>query len=256
MEVLAGWLDGIYLTVLRTYLAFAILTFVALFFIAAPYGRFTRAGWGPQMSAMWGWIIMEAFALVALPAYFIIAGAQLTIVSGVFLIMWLAHYVNRTLVYPVRRRDPASVMPVLVVALAIVFNLINGFANGWFVFFRMDYDAAWFGDPRFIAGVGIFIFGMTINMHSDRVLLRLKRQGKGYQVPQEGLHRYVASPNYLGEILEWAGWALATWSFAGGLFAIYTFANLAPRARSNLNWYREQFQDYPKTRKALFPGVW
>lgn len=256
MEGLAGWLDGIYLTVLRTYLAFAILTFVALFFIAAPYGRFTRAGWGPQMNAMWGWIIMEAFALLALPVYFFIAGTQLTIVSSVFLAMWLAHYVNRTLIYPVRRRDPASVMPVVVVALAIVFNLINGFANGWFVFFRMTYDAAWFADPRFITGIGIFILGMAINMHSDRVLLRLKRQGKGYQIPQEGLHRYVAAPNYLGEILEWAGWALATWSFAGGLFAIYTFANLAPRARSNLSWYREQFQDYPKSRKALIPGVW
>jgi steroid 5-alpha reductase family enzyme len=256
MEDLAIWLDGIYLPVLRTCLVLAILTFVALFFIAAPYGRFTRTGWGPRINAMWGWIIMEFPAVAALPVYFIVSGAQLTILSAVFATMWLAHYVNRTFVYPVRRRDPASVMPLVVVGLAIVFNLINGFANGWFVFFRMSHDVAWLADPRFIAGVAVFVLGMVINMHSDRVLLRLKRQGKGYQVPHEGLHRYVAAPNYLGEILQWAGWALATWSFAGVLFAIYTFANLAPRARSNLKWYHEEFADYPEERKALIPGVW
>ena len=75
-------------------------------------------------------------------------------------------------------------------------------------------------------------------------------------MPNEGLHRYVDAPNDFGEILEWVGWALATWSFAGGLFAIYIFANLAPRACSNLKWYRDEFADYPAERKALISGIW
>lgn len=256
MGELASWLDGIYLPVLWTYLILAVLTFTVLFFISAPYGRFTRSGFGLQINTMWGWIIMEFPAVAALPVYFLIAGKPMTIVSGVFMTMWLAHYVNRTFVYPVRRRDAASTMPLLIVFLAICFNLINGFANGWFVFSRMNYDASWFADPRFAIGVLVFIAGMIINMHSDRVLLKLKRKGTGYQVPQEGLHRYVASPNYLGEILEWVGWAIATWSSAGVLFAVYTFANLAPRARSNQKWYQDRFADYPVSRKALIPWVW
>jgi protein-S-isoprenylcysteine O-methyltransferase Ste14 len=63
----------------------------------------------------------------------------------------------------------------------------------------------------------------------------------------------VTCPNYLGEILEWLGFALATWSLAGLAFALYTAANLAPRAFANHRWCREQFPDYPKNRKALFP---
>jgi protein-S-isoprenylcysteine O-methyltransferase Ste14 len=70
------------------------------------------------------------------------------------------------------------------------------------------------------------------------------------------LFEWVSCPNYLGEIVAWAGWALATWSPAGLVFAVWTFANLAPRAWSHHRWYRSNFPEYPKERKALVPGVW
>ena len=60
-------------------------------------------------------------------------------------------------------------------------------------------------------------------------------------------------PNYLGEILEWTGWAIACWSLAGLSFAVFTFANLAPRALANRRWYVETFPDFPRARKALVP---
>jgi protein-S-isoprenylcysteine O-methyltransferase Ste14 len=63
----------------------------------------------------------------------------------------------------------------------------------------------------------------------------------------------VTCPNYLGEIIEWLGFALATWSLAGLAFALYTAANLGPRALANHRWYRERFPDYPERRKALVP---
>ena len=62
-----------------------------------------------------------------------------------------------------------------------------------------------------------------------------------------------ADAHYLGEIIEWTGWAIATWSPAGLAFALYTFANLAPRAITHHRWYRERFPDYPRDRKALLP---
>jgi 3-oxo-5-alpha-steroid 4-dehydrogenase 1 len=31
---------------------------------------------------------------------------------------------------------------------------------------------------------------------------------------------------------------------------------LTPRAKAHHAWYQEHFMDYPKTRKALIPGVW
>ena len=52
------------------------------------------------------------------------------------------------------------------------------------------------------------------------------------------------------------GFAIATWSLPGLAFALFTAANVAPRASSNLKWYRETFPGYPADRKALIPRVW
>jgi protein-S-isoprenylcysteine O-methyltransferase Ste14 len=70
------------------------------------------------------------------------------------------------------------------------------------------------------------------------------------------MYRWISCPNYFGEIVEWIGWAIATWSLAGLAFALWTAANLAPRARSHHQWYRESFADYPQERKALVPRLW
>jgi 3-oxo-5-alpha-steroid 4-dehydrogenase 1 len=54
-------------------------------------------------------------------------------------------------------------------------------------------------------------------------------------------------------MIEWTGWAIATWSTAGLAFAVYTAANLGPRALRHHAWYRERFADDPRERKALIP---
>jgi hypothetical protein len=43
------------------------------------------------------------------------------------------------------------------------------------------------------------------------------------------------------------------WSLPALSFAIWTAANLAPRALSHHAWYRARFADYPKQRRALIP---
>ena len=111
-------------------------------------------------------------------------------------------------------------------------------------------------DPRFLAGLAIFLAGMTLNIRSDNILLKLRNsENPGYAIPRGGAYRYVSCPNYLGEVIEWAGWALATWSLAGFAFFLYTAANLAPRALSHHQWYKARFPDYPPNRKALVPGI-
>jgi 3-oxo-5-alpha-steroid 4-dehydrogenase 1 len=111
--------------------------------------------------------------------------------------------------------------------------------------------------PTFLLGAALFAGGLIVNRKSDLTLHDLRRVNEsGYEIPQGGLYRWVSSPNYLGEIIEWTGWAIGTWSLAGLSFALWTAANLAPRARSNHVWYQQQFPDYPDERKALIPGVW
>ena len=54
-------------------------------------------------------------------------------------------------------------------------------------------------------------------------------------------------------MIEWLGWAIMTWSFAGLVFFFWTVANLLPRALANHRWYQEKFPEYPTDRKAIIP---
>jgi len=93
-------------------------------------------------------------------------------------------------------------------------------------------------------------------VYSDHILRQLRKPGEsGYKIPTRGFYRYLSSPNYFGEILEWTGWAILTWSLPGLAFALFTIANLAPRAIAKQNWYIKSFPDYPKKRKAIIPFV-
>jgi protein-S-isoprenylcysteine O-methyltransferase Ste14 len=145
-------------------------------------------------------------------------------------------------------------MPVFIVASGFTFNILNAIVNAGWIGAVGHYSTSWLGDPRFIVGVAVFLFGQAINHRADRVLRGLRAPGEqGYRIPRGGLYEWVSCPNYLGEIVEWAGWALATWSVPGLAFAVYTVANLGPRALSHHRWYRRQFADYPRDRKALIP---
>jgi 3-oxo-5-alpha-steroid 4-dehydrogenase 1 len=234
------------------------VTFIVLFFVRAPYGRHIQRGWGPLIQNRWGWMIMESPSAL-LFAYFFLRGASPKhLPAWIFLAMWEGHYIHRAFIYPFRIADGRKKMPVVVMLMAIVFNSFNASLNSFYLFsLSGGYPTSWLADPRFIVGLGLFITGFVINRRSDAVLRRLRQPGEiGYKIPYGGLFPWVSCPNYLGEIIEWCGWAIATWSLPGLSFAAWTIANLAPRARSHHLWYRKNFKEYPQERKALIPWVW
>lgn len=234
----------------------AAAAFVALQFLSAPYGRHAREGWGPTVGQRWGWFWMEIPTLAVFLPVFAMGEAAHRTVPRVLVGLWLVHYVHRTLVYPLRIRASGKRTPWVVVGMAFVFQVLNSGLNADWIAGAGHYPKAWLWDPRFVAGVALFGLGQGLNHHSDRILRNLRAPGEtGYRIPYGGGFRWVSCPNYLGEILIWAGWALATWSVPGLLFLLFTCANLIPRARQNHAWYRERFADYPD-RKALFPGLW
>jgi protein-S-isoprenylcysteine O-methyltransferase Ste14 len=233
----------------------AAVTLVAVSWIVAPYGRHQRPGWGPTVPARLGWIIMESPAVFAFLAIYWAGGQSGNLVPLLLLGLWQLHYVHRTLVFPFRLRLAGKRMPLLIIVMAIGFNLLNAYVNAGWIGHLGHYPDDWLSDPRLIAGVIVFGVGMGINLWADQRLIRLREDGDGYQIPRGGLYERIACPNYLGEILEWCGWALATWSWAGLAFAVYTIANLLPRAVHHLRWYRQQFPNYPRNRRALIPGI-
>ncbi len=237
-------------------LVLAAVTALSLLFVTAPYGRHRRGGWGPTIPARAGWVIMESPAVLWFAAVYAAGDHRGETVPLILFGMWQWHYLQRTLIFPLRMRASGKRMPLLVVGLAIAFNLLNGYANARWISQLGHYSNAWAADPRFGAGVALFAVGWWINVSADRALFRLRGPGEtGYAIPCGGLYERVSCPNYLGEILEWCGWALATWSLAGVAFAVYTAANLVPRALDHHRWYRERFADYPARRKAVIPFV-
>jgi 3-oxo-5-alpha-steroid 4-dehydrogenase 1 len=240
------------------WLALAGVIFITLFFRVAPYGRHAARRWGPSIKSRAGWILMESTAPLVFAACFVIGQNRTSVPGLALLVLWETHYIHRAFIYPLHRRDGNKPMPIAVVTLGLVFNAVNGYLNGRYMFtLSSGYPNSWLNDPRFISGVILFIAGFIINRESDLALHRLRRPGEStYGVANSGFHRWVSCPNYLGEIIIWSGWALASWSMAGLSFAVWTAANLVPRARAHHLWYRSNFPDYPASRKTLIPGIW
>lgn len=238
-------------------LAISVPTFLYLLYKTAPFGRhYPGSGWGPSFSNRTGWIVMELPTVAVFLYVYLCGESAWEVVPLVFLVMWQAHYLHRTFIFPFRLRTKGKRMPMVVAASGFFFNVINAYINARVVSEFATYDISWLGDPRFLIGLAIFLFGMALNLHSDTGLLRLRKPGEtGYAIPRGGGFRFVSCPNHLGEILEWAGWALATWSMAGLAFFVFTAANLVPRAYSHHRWYRETFEDYPTDRRAVIPGI-
>lgn len=245
----------LYRILLAFFFGLAIAAFTAIRFIPVPYGRHNRKGWGLQIRAYLGWMLMESPSFFVFALIFMLDAGSANAVGIVFLILWEVHYFQRSFVYPFLIRNRQGRMPLVIILMAMTFTIWNSYLNSRYLFhFSAGYSREWLADPRFLAGVMLFVGGLAINWHSDSILRKLRRPGeKDYQIPRGGFFRYVSCANYFGETIEWIGWAVATWSLPGLGFALWTVANLGPRARSHHLWYRRHFPDYPKKRKALIP---
>jgi protein-S-isoprenylcysteine O-methyltransferase Ste14 len=201
---------------------------------------------------------MEGVAVVAIGVFFLRERPQMTPTLWLLLGLWELHYLNRAMIYPLRTRTRGKRMPLTVMLMAMAFNTWNGYLNGrWLGERAAQYTVDWMQRPAFIAGAIVFAAGLAINVWSDEILLRLRADSdSGYAIPRGGLFRFVSCPNYLGELIEWTGWTLMTWSPAALVFVIWTTANLVPRARSHHRWYRDKFVEYPANRRAIFPFVY
>jgi len=77
-----------------------------------------------------------------------------------------------------------------------------------------------------------------------------KKNKKEYSIPRGGLFELISSPNYFGEIIEWTGWAVLTWSLPGLAFAVFTFANLF-RGRLTITAGIKRIQELSERKKAI-----
>jgi len=231
-----------------------ILLFPILIKIKAPYGRHTSKKWGITINNKIGWILMELPALLICPIYYILQNSNLYTINTIFISLWILHYFNRTIIYPLRIKTKGKRMPLIIAASALIFNIINGLINGYYLsntnYLEINYYIL-------LLGLIIFFTGLIINVNSDNKLigLRLKNEENKYVIPNGGLFNYISCPNFFGELIEWLGFAIITLNLGSLSFFIWTFINLVPRAISHHKWYKDNFKDYPKNRKAIIPKL-
>jgi 3-oxo-5-alpha-steroid 4-dehydrogenase 1 len=246
-----------YFNIVYAWIIIGLLSFPFILKFDAPYGRHSSSKWGYSIDNKLAWIVMELPALLVCPLIFYLSTNEKSILTSFFIFLWLVHYFNRTIIYPNRILTKKKKMPLIIAMLAFIFNLVNGYINGYyFGFIDFSYSLEWVYTPQFIIGSILFIVGFLINTSSDSILINLRKKNTNeYTIPRKGLFNYISCPNFFGEIIEWLGFAVMTWSIAGLAFFLWTFFNLVPRALSHHTWYKNTFSDYPKNRKAVFPFI-
>lgn len=242
-------------------LIIAAFVFITLFFEGAGYGQLISKKWGPSINNRPGWVIMEIPVVILFILFWLLSDRRAETTPIVFAAVFLTHYIQRTFIFPMLIRGN-DMMPWSIISFGMIFNSANAVMQGVWIFYLAPsglYDIDWLITPQFIIGLVIFIIGFIINLQSDHIIRNLRKPGDtAFHIPMGGMFKYVTSANYLGEFTEWVGWAILTWSIPGLVFAIWTFANLGPRAHSLRKWYAQKFgEDFTKLkRKRMIPFIY
>lgn len=231
----------------------AVVVFLSLYFVDAGYGKFYRHSWGPSLDNHQGWFLMEVPVFIAMLLLWWCSDRRWDPTRLVMLLLFETHYFHRSFLFP-RQLRGHSRMPWAIVVMGALFNTLNALMQGGWIFYISPagrYPLSWLVSLPFLCGTALFFTGMYINIQSDAIIRNLRQPGDtAHYLPQAGLFRYVTSANYFGEWVEWTGFALLTWSWAGAVFSLWTFANLCPRAARINKLYRQEF---PEQMESLKP---
>jgi 3-oxo-5-alpha-steroid 4-dehydrogenase 1 len=248
-------------SVLAIGFAFAAFTIVGSLFMQSPYGRFASDRYGVNFNPKFGWWLMEIPATVVFLWFYVQGPRALELTPLVLAAIWMIHYGNRGWFFPLSIRvapGKRSSFSLMVMAMGMFVTAIHGYLNAtFFTEFAPHLTRDWLTDPRFIAGVIVYYGGFGLILSSESIMRKLRAPdgSGGYKIPYGGAFRWVSSPQYLGELIAWAGFALMTWGLPGVMIFLISAGNLVPRAFATHKWYREKFPDYPQDRKALVPYV-
>ena len=239
-----------------------VVVFISLYFVDAGYGKMISPKWGPTLPNKAGWMLMESPVFFVVLYFWLTSEVRFQLPYLVFLLLFEFHYFHRTFIFPLRLTGKSR-MPLSIILMSALFNLVNGFIQGYWLFRLAPaqgyYTPGWLRSPFFLAGLVVFLVGMGINFQSDNIIRHLRQPGDTrHYLPKGGLYNYVTSANYFGEIVEWLGWAILTWSLAGAVFFWFTCANLVPRSNSIYHKYEQEFPDeFDKDRlKRIFPHIY
>lgn len=242
-------------------LGMAVVVFVSLYFVNAGYGQFRSKQWGWSIDNRWAWMLMEAPVFLIMWFIWLCSPLQWHLPQLVLFSLFEIHYFQRSFLFPWMMTG-RSQMPIAIMLMGITFNVFNGLMQGaglyWFPNPDFSEGASYLLRWNSVLGIFLFIIGIIINWHSDHVIRKLRKPGDTrHYLPKKGMYRYVTSANYLGELMEWVGFAFAANTLVAWVFPIWTAANLVPRAHAINKRYKEEFgEEAVGKRKRIIPYLY
>lgn len=250
-----------YNTFLWIMAAVAVVVFVALYFVDAGYGYLFNPKFGMPIPNKVAWVVMECPVFFAMAALWWLSPVRFEVAPLVLFLIFEMHYFQRSFIFPMLIRG-RSKMPVGIMLMGMIFNTLNAVMQGGWIFYlgpEQGYYDGWMAKPYIYIGIAVFLFGFVTNLHSDYIIRHLRKEGDTkHYIPRGGMFKYVSSANYFGEFMEWVGFAIASWSWAGVVFALWTFANLGPRSASLYKRYEREFgEEFTSLkRKRILPFIY
>ena len=241
--------------------------FLSLLFIKAYYGKFFNSNseetnWlqkllrkiFPVIPSRISWIIQECPCVFVTLFYLVYNFGDYSYKNILVILPFLIHYIHRTFVFPFVIHSSKN-NPLEITLMAFTFCFFNAIMINRSVLQFCAYETNFW--LYYIYGLITFCCGMYINIYSDYSMIRQRNAnneqttGSKYIIPRGFMYELISCPNYFGELTEWLGFTVLSYSFSGLVFFVSTFANLFPRAIQYHQWYQNKFKDQFSTDKEL-----
>ena len=118
-------LEDIFFPFLFLWSTIAVLVFIALFYKNAAYVRYFTLDSNYKIPSRIGWIIMESPTIIGMLIFIALFRNKIGQTEIIFCLLWLSHYIHRTMIWPFRAQLKGKSMAVGVVSMALFFNSVN-----------------------------------------------------------------------------------------------------------------------------------
>jgi very-long-chain enoyl-CoA reductase len=186
-------------------------------------------------------------------------GGGLSLTAWVAAVLWVMHFVRRTLESAfLHRYSKPSIGPG-----DYLTEYVYYWGFGAWIAWAVTSPTASSPLPALqFVGLALFFLAEAGNARAHRMLRNLRSPGgRERQIPRGFLFGRVSCPHYLCEILSWVGFNLVTQTWAGVAFMLVGAGILGAWAHSRHAAYRKEFdgqegrEKYPDERRALIPFV-
>ena len=172
--------------------------------------------------------------------------------------MIMAHFVKRELETLFVHKFSASTMPwTNIFKNSFFYWAISGLLCAAQVYWPTSLAATADAPALDALGAALYLFGEAGNALVHRYLSTLRSAGgTERKIPHGYGFAIVTCPNYMYEILAWAGMILASRSWAVALFISIGAAQMYVWAKGKERAYRAEFGDkYKRKRYVMLPGL-